>query len=403
MTARFSRIKIPILVAGICVPALSSADIGIDISGFGTLGYVRSDNPNVEYVVGEGEQGASDEGSFKPDSRLGVQLDKELTDTFSVTVQGLSRQNYSGEFTPRIEWAFLRAYLGSSTVFRIGRIGLPFFMISDFRDVGYANTQIRPPEDVYIQAALGSYDGIDITRYFEFGETLVTANAFVGLRTQQRSDDAIIKIRDGVGVNLTVEHGPVRVRMSHIQTKVGVSGGETDVVRDQLSGAASLFPELAEVAEDWNGELKQTYFSGLSVDLDLDPFLLTAEYTTRDLNSYLSSNDAWYVTAAYRWGDFTPYVTYSAITQNSKSSINFPSSPLLNDAREPITALYRAIDQSSVIAGLRWDFMPGAALKFQAENIARENTGITFTPIPGAPSSDSEDVKLVSVAVDFTF
>ncbi len=45
---------------------------------------------------------------------------------------------------------------------RLGRLPLPVFLVSDFRQVGYANTWIRPPIEVYGQVPLDNVDGLDV-------------------------------------------------------------------------------------------------------------------------------------------------------------------------------------------------------------------------------------------------
>jgi len=404
MTLRLPDRFLVVLVATIIQTTSVQAESRFNFSGFGTLGYAATDKKDVSYFTQEAGEGIDADGGIKLDTRLGVQLDTVVDDTTSATVQVLSRQSYDGEFDPRIEWAFLRSQVSDSLVFRVGRLGVPFFMISDFREVGYANTTLRPPEDTYKLAPLGSYDGIDLTGYYELGETEVTAQAFVGYRDQEGRDGAAISLRDATGGNIAFERGPARLRLSYIQTRLGVSApdGTGGPIEDILNQATVLAPELSIAAEEFNGHRKKTTFFGVGIELDFDPWNFTAEYTQRRLNkSFLASYDAWYVTAAYRWGNFTPYITLSQLTQTSRSELKFASMPLLDPLEEFIRFTYYLEDQSSVIAGLRWDFWDGAALKFQAENISRKEIGASFGQPNDLPRGT--DVKLYSLTVDFTF
>ena len=56
----------------------------------------------------------------------------------------MTKYDAEGEYIPTFEWAFLKWQALPSLYVRAGRMGAPFFMISDFRDVGYANTTVRP-------------------------------------------------------------------------------------------------------------------------------------------------------------------------------------------------------------------------------------------------------------------
>jgi len=393
-----------IMVAGLCHPISALAKLDFDFSGFGTLGYAISDNSETEYLVGRSLDGADDSGTFKLDTKLGVQFDTSLDDRTSATLQVTSSQNYDGEFTPEVEWAFLKSQMSDSISLRFGRMGVPFFMVSDFRKVGYANTVLRPPEDTYFLAPLDSFDGLDLTGDFEWGETEVSAQTIFAYRDIDGTGETKVSLRDGYGGNIAFERGIARLQLSYIQTRLGIDSPEFKPLADGLAQAAVVFPVLAEAAEDFNGKLKKSTFFGVGLELDLDPFWLAAEYTQRRFTkSFLSSQNAWYVTGAYRWKNFTPYITLSQVTQTSKTEVEVPDLPILEPLAGPLNDNYASSDQNSAIVGMRWDFMPGAALKIQAENISRKVQGASFTRGNELQRGKGDDVKLFSLTLDFTF
>jgi len=397
---------IGLLCLALCLSLNAKAAATIDLSGFGTLGYAATDNQDLQYLTAEAKDGATESGTFKLDSRLGVQLDVDLNDTFSATLQGLSRQNYSGKFTPRVEWAFLKAQFSDEVNLRLGRIGVPFFMISDFREVGYANTSLRPPEDNYIQAPLGSFDGVDLTSYFEIGDTLLSTQFLAGFRDLEGPNGSEVVIKDSYGGVFEMERGPVRARFSYIQTRLGISdpiasGGEFG---QALAGGAAFVPALAEPARDFDGLRKKTVFAGLGIILDLGPWAISGEYTQRRLkNSLIPSFNAWYLTAAYRYGDFTPFATVSQLTQTSKDRVDLPQIPELEEASDALNSVYQKGDQQSIILGLRWDLYDSAALKVQVERISSKAIGENFVEREGRTPPIGADVNLFSIALDFTF
>ena len=73
------------------------------------------------------------------------------------------------------DWGYQFAANGNPTT------GLPVFMISDYRNVGYANTMMRPPIEMYGQNIIENLDGADINWQHSFGDTNVTAQAVVGI------------------------------------------------------------------------------------------------------------------------------------------------------------------------------------------------------------------------------
>ena len=53
-------------------------------------------------------------------------------------------------------------------------------MISDFRDVGFANTPVRPNLDVYGQVPVSSFEGIDATYQTNVGSMTLTSTIWAG-------------------------------------------------------------------------------------------------------------------------------------------------------------------------------------------------------------------------------
>jgi len=371
----------------------SWADPVVSLSGFGTLGYAISDASDVEYRIGGGSDGVDDSGSFK--------LNPYLTGTF----QALSRQNYAGKFTPEVEWLFLKGQVSDSAAVRIGRIGTPFFMVSDFREVGYANTTLRAPENTYVLAPLRTIDGIDVNCLFEFGNILVSGQAFFGEREQNFRDESVIILKDVMGANIAFERGVARLRFSYVDTSITVRSDSYDQFKVGLEQAAQLVPQLAVAAEDFNGKSKRTTFAGVGLELDMAPWFVVTEYTQRRAEkSFVSSVNGAYLTAGFRWNNLTPYVTVSDHKQVSKTGIDFPPVPQIAPLAAGLAAAYAPVDQSAVALGLRWDLFNSAALKFQFENISRDVIGASFLPKDSTNQNvNSDDVKLFSVAMDFTF
>jgi len=405
MMIRRTLVSVAVLALVVGNPTVSQAAPAINVSGFGTFGYAVTDNSEREYRVGNnGKDGADDSGTIKLDSRLGVQFDTSLNPYLSGTLQLLSRQNAEGDFTPEVEWAYLKGQVSDSVTIRVGRIGAPFFMVSDFREVGYANTMVRPPEDTYIQVPLRVFNGADINGLFEFGNTIVSAQAFIGQSEREFLEKTIINLKDTYGVNVAFERGVARFRLSYVDTQASASSERTKELSAALSGAAQLAPQLGSLAAETDGKLKQASFTSVGLELDLHPMFVASEYTLRNIEkSGAPSSNAWYVTAGFRWKNFTPYATYSQLEQTSKTTVALPPVPQLAPLQQALSSVYAASDQSTVAVGVRWDLFVSSALKLQFENISREITGANFLGPDGAGSEKEDDVKLVSFTMDFTF
>lgn len=239
---------------------------------------------------------------------------------------------------------------------------------------------------------------------YEWGETLVSAQALYGVRKRDFFNDTTISLRDGVGGNIAFERGPARLRFSYIQARISARSDETDLFSSQLEQGVAFFPQLEEVVVDFNGRRKQSIFAGVGLDVDLAPWFVSAEYTQRHIKkAFVSSYDAWYLSAGYRWNNLTPYAFVSSLKQTSKTGVPLPDIPQLAEASAALAANYVAGDQDSIALGLRWDFLDSAALKVQMENISRESRGASFTRDVEMPIENPDDVRLFSLALDFTF
>jgi len=103
--------------------------------------------------------GANSEGDVGVDSLFALQGTVHLSDMFSATVQGMVRRQFNTGFQLDIPVFFVKAELTRDVAVRVGRIQLPVFMSSDYRQVGYSNSFVRPPIEVYGQIPFDSEDG----------------------------------------------------------------------------------------------------------------------------------------------------------------------------------------------------------------------------------------------------
>ncbi len=383
-------------------PALG-ADPAVRWSGFGTLGYVTTDSPDVVYRNVAAGDGADGHGSLEVDSRLGVQANATLSPLFSAVVQVLAREDADGDFTPGLEWAFARAQMTPTLGVRIGRIGAPMFMVSDFREVGYANTLMRPPEDTYAQVPIRTFDGADVIGQFELGETLLNVQAFIGSAEAKFPLGRRIDFKDLAGVNLTLERGAIRLRLGHVTTRLGTHFPDLLPFSQALEAASQQVPSLQAVAKDFTDQSRRGGFSGIGLELDLDPWFVSGEFTQRRIrDSFAADTTGWYLAAGYRWNEFTPYASISALRQDSrKRSLPFPPIPQLAPLEAAATAAYRSSDQNTVALGLRWDPLENVAVKAQLEHVERDVAGESFDNL--SPTENGRHVRLASFGIDFVF
>lgn len=372
------------------------------LSGFGTVGVVGTDRDGAEYVIPGQVRGADTSWSGEVDSKLGVQLGVKFNSQFSATVQVLSKQNGKGSFTPGIEWAFAKWQATPALALRAGRMGGPFFAVSDFRDVGYANTWLRPPIDVYGQVPVSHFDGADASWQTSLAGKALTLQIFGG-RSSSHVEHTKVEIDALVGVNASIELlDGLSLRLGHATGKLTVNSGPLN----DLVGVLRRTP-FAGVGAQLDPNDKRASFSGVGLSYDQGNWIVLAEYTMRKTKTFIPDTTGWYATVGYRVGKFTPYATLSRLkTDNSNVDNTIPASVVLPGMQAPLRVYVdgataaQSTPQKTIALGVRWDAVRNVAVKAQFDRIKTTGAGQFYNADAGFWN---KRVNVYSLAVDFVF
>lgn len=390
---------LPLLLA-LAAGGASAADGMFSLSGFGTLGLVRTSTDDAQYALFGQVRGADKDPSAEVDSKLGVQVGAKFNNMFSGTVQVLTKSNGKGNFMPGVEWAFLKAQVTPALAVRAGRMGAPFFAVSDFRDVGFANTALRPPKDVYDQVPVSHFDGADASYQLSTAVGTLTGQVFGG-KASDTSQRYKVDVKSLAGFNATLEtDAGLTLRLGYAQGKLTVG----NAALNSLVATLRATP-FASVGDQLDPSNSKASFSGVGLTWDQGEWIVNAEYTQRRVKSFLADTDGWYVLVGRRFGPLTPYLTVSeARTVDSNVNNTIPT------ATAQLTALKLAVDgvvdgqrhtQKTVALGARWDFARSFALKAQWESVRPEGRGYFIST--NANWGNGKTVNVFSVALDTVF
>jgi len=292
-----------------------------------------------------------DDISFKPDTMYALQATSQLGEGLSATAQIIGRGG--NDLEAEIEWAYLRYEIDDNWSIKAGRMRTPFFMHSTYIDVGYTYYWIRPPADLY-RSPLTRHEGIDLGYQGFVGDWDVAFDLSYGGaefdvpggRNLDFSNTAILSASTGLDW--------ITFRGAYFVTELVLSAPTPQ-------GILELEDDLTIVSLGMNIDYNNLLFSAEAVKSETDDGL-------RNTQNY------WYVSGGYRFGDFTPHITFSDLEE---------------DADGPTPAQ----EFSSVTAGLRWYFHPAAA--FKIEYISRTDD----SPEGFGPG----DADLIVTAVDIVF
>ena len=389
-------------------PSSYAADGGMDtpsmfsFNGFGTLGVVHSSEGKADFtstIYKPNGAGYSHDWSFDVDSLVAAQVTANLTPKLSAVLQVVSEQNYKDNYRPRAEWANVKYQFTPDFSVRVGRSVLSPLLYSDTRLVTYSYPWVRPPREVYGLSPITNMDGVDISYRQQFGEWTNTFRAATGKSdTNLPTGVGATEVRNLRQIVDTIESGALTLHFSHQAAYLTIPS------LDSLFGAFRLFgPQGAALADRYGIDHKLYLVTGIGASYDPGPWFLTSEWCRINTHSFIGKRSGWYTSGGYRFGDFTPYLTYAVAKADNLSDpgVAAPAAAGLNAALN--TFLSSKFVQKTITVGGRWDFAKNVSLKAQLDHtdIGDGSTGVLSNPQPGFQTGGKLDV--FSLAVDFVF
>ncbi len=380
--------------------AAAQEGLPITVSGFGTGALTMTDTNDGLFNRANQVGGAGKSARTGVDSNLGLQVTAKLSESLSLTAQGLVRKNGpSDQFAGELAWAFAKFKATDDISFRVGRIGLPVYMISDVRNVGYANIMLRAPNEVYRQVTADSLDGADVLYQHSFGDSTVTGQFGMGRTRYHASGNYDIEFKPAMSAQLALENGPFTYRIGHSKATVNLYDNAS---LNTLIGTLNKVGLSAISAQMPLQDVKGT-FTSAGIAMDYNNIVLQGEYAKRKTETrIIQDTSSWYLMGGYRIGKFLPFVVHGDVKQDSiRSFAGLPSSGPLAPLAAAANGAIQAGLQSTSAIGLRWDFYKSAAFKVQIDHITpRDGTGNFVNP---KPALAGHSVNVYAASIDFVF
>lgn len=369
----------------------------VDLSGFGTAGFAISDEGHAEFARAQQQMsGVNNQGDVGIDSLFGVQGNVHLSDTFSATTQAIVRRLFNAGFQLDIPVFFVKADVTRDLSFRAGRFQLPVFMSSDYRQVGYSNTWVRPPIEMYGQVPFDSEDGVDALYRTTLGSADISAQAFYG-KSDQTFQGVSVQTRKSWGVNVNATVGPLSVRVSRNQSLFSSDSAQVTQLLAKLRAVG--FVTLANQLNPVNVPFQ---FTTYGFSLDEPEYTVQGEISKQSAGGFLASAHAEYLLAGYRIRKFTPYGMYARQKITSKRTDTTiprfgPFLPLAQAVNQLINST--GADQHTITGGVRWDVHESVDVKAQIDRVTPEGNGLFINVQPGFHGP----VWVASMTLDFVF
>lgn len=355
------------------VSAARADGITTSLSGFGTVGGAFTSDKNFTYrPISTDFSGASSTLDIGLVSRLGVQAVFDFGSGFSVTAQELADQRGDSTFSLGTEWFYLQYQPIQDFKFRLGRVVVGTFLLSDSINVGYASTWFQAPPELYGLQPFQNLDGGQILWHHGFGPVTV------GLQTSYGTAKATFSVNGAPIVanlqyisnsSVTVEYGDFLVRVS----KTRDASPQTLPLSPTFSVNFNALSEFTSVGAEYDngkaivmGEWAKATGNNVSNTIS---FLETPE----------TGSSSFYVAGGWRFNKLTPMVMYGKYHSDH-------------------TLLSAEGDYHAWTGILRYDVVRNVALKAQISR-PQESDQVYGT----ATDPSTKRVNVFSLGADFVF
>jgi len=401
---------------------------GWEFSGFGTLGYAQSDKYDdiiLKRNINQRSQKIEDNG-WLVDSRLGLQVRKEIHNNWDIVGQIVIQEKVDNSVENSIEMAFLRYQPNDAWSFRLGRMVLDTFQLSDSRDVGYSYHWVRPPTEFYGWIPFSHYDGFKTTYQLGDFDSSLRFEAFVG----QTKATVNIGYNDGgtsfnkvkaspvYGGGITWEKDDLTLRAYISQFNMSEEIAAINELKAFTNNPAiqMYWPEAAQIADDYSFDGAKILYSALGFSWTPKAWVVQGEVSRVDPSNFGTyEGPRAYLQIGHRFGKILPHITYSRSWDNRDYPYDpappTPTPTLPEGTFEALEAilvdnrLSGVVNQYTISVGLRWDIASQKALKLQCDRttLYDDSLGIYPTPMP-VPRDWQKDTRTwCSTTFDWVF
>jgi hypothetical protein len=379
----------------------------VTLRGFGTLAVTTHDAEGIEYRrhVGQSRGISANDPGIETDSIAGLQLNAKLSSHFDLVVQGVTRMDVKGDWTPRMTQAFLRYSPDESLVFRGGRFGFDIYLLSESRQVGYSYVAVRPSQDFYGLVTNDEVDGLDISWTARLGRGLVRTRVFGGHGSDATAlaDGTYWEGRsDVVGLTIDYSFRALTARAALLEVEYG-DNPDLAGLGEALVGTGA--PRAVVIGRQLVGSEQSS--RGLQLGMAYDDGPLQAQLLYGHILSDSISGPAvraWLGQVGYRVKSWTPFISHSRTRDRDPiRTTDLPDIPELQPLNYTVQLLQENMraTQRTTSVGVRWDISPGWDFKVQADFAHIDDSVLNFDRRLGA--SGPVDMTVLTAGVDFVF
>ncbi len=344
-------------------------------SGFGS--FVATQLSEDDAV---GPSGETSDLSIKPHSLMGLQFEALLSDSTRALIQLVAEADE--DLSPEIEWMLIEQRIFPFLSLKLGRFGYAAYSESTHAKVGYTYPTIALNDEVYIRSLVESIDGASVDFTVELAGWSWLLNFYGGEREVEKQAENVELDMDGLyGFALEAEREAWYWRVAwHSVKEIETTLNDIQVPQGQLGCLVQTCPfSLVMENDQINAAIK---YNG-------DAWYWSYEFSQLESdNEFVGKVTGQSATLAYRIEAFQPYLQWG----HYKTS-EVDVSPTGTNLRH----------QQSAIIGLRHDFTPFVAAKYQLKYMFDFDDSRGLFNYYNGQSIDFEDAWSFDIGLQFVF
>ncbi len=392
------------------------------VNGFGTIALTSSDSDVLGFRRDFYTESPVFKKSveFRTDSLIGAQFTIQPTDKIKSVFQFIVRDFSEPDMDSLLQYAYVDFEFYPDISFRLGRNPLDIFLLSDYKDVGFAYPWARPVFGIYSTLFYHAYEGAEFRYVRGTDHGLFSVLAYVGICDElqislEKYENISFDFDLLCGISLCYEHGPFSFLASYQRGTIENISHQFV----QLSSLWNLFPTevsshslISHIRDEVSLNSTTSDYVILGAVYDNGKWIIQSEASRFSFQkafdlSYYSG----YLSVGYRIKQFTPFVVFSKL-YDSCNRIDIDGSmlsglpPLQTKAFGMLQNILDDVDadQETLSVGLRWDLSTNCALKFQwNHNWIKKNQTTFWKRASYAPMDNDETVNVYSLSFDFFF
>ncbi|MBE1274446.1 hypothetical protein [Enterovibrio baiacu] len=403
------------LVGLLATPAV--AQDAVRVSGFGTVSVIDSGTEDFGFKYDLSKEGQYGESSLKPGSALGLQLNATIIDNIDAVVQGILQDRIENDLDKSITWAFLRYKFSPNLSFRVGRIASPLYMLSEYRDVGFAYLWTKPITDFYSAIPVSSINGADVAYRYSLGDGILETRFFGGqtdISIETINDPYEVTLGPMFGTKVTYEVDDWFFSGSATTTKVKEGDPSVSITSELSDIPDFLWPTLPTMLDDFGFVDTRISYYSVGTAYESGNWNVQAELSYTDTDwPFFPDLAAGYTSVGRVFNRFTVFGFLSK-AKSVGEYYETPLPPATSLAIPEIAGAFNLIDQNlkarivnqeTLGIGLRYDVNANVALKGQMERtwLLDDRIGGWSTTVRGLTAPVPDYIDTYSVSLSFVF